>query len=74
MFLLPDGFSSSCLVWIRVLDVNDNFPVFHPTDYNISLREGEPPSEPILAVSATDIDRGSNGEVGKINRQLEIEA
>ncbi|VDL72299.1 unnamed protein product [Nippostrongylus brasiliensis] len=34
------GSTGTCLVSVRVLDVNDNLPIFYPTDYNATIREG----------------------------------
>ncbi|EPB76213.1 cadherin domain protein [Ancylostoma ceylanicum] len=59
----PDGSAGTCLVSIRVLDANDNFPVFYPTQYNITVREGYKPSGPLVVLSATDGDEGIFGEV-----------
>ncbi|WKX99857.1 hypothetical protein Q1695_014605 [Nippostrongylus brasiliensis] len=60
-----NGSTGTCLVSVRVLDVNDNLPIFYPTDYNATIREGFQSSAgaPLLVVSATDDDEGANGEV-----------
>ncbi|KAK6741938.1 hypothetical protein RB195_009674 [Necator americanus] len=58
-----DGSTGTCLVSIRVLDANDNSPVFYPTQYNITVREGYKPSGPLVVLSATDDDEGIFGEV-----------
>lgn len=52
------------MVKIQLLDINDNVPVFSAKDYNVSLKEGRVTSnEPIVAVSATDVDSGRFGTV-----------
>ncbi|XP_076993353.1 protocadherin gamma-B5 isoform X6 [Tamandua tetradactyla] len=48
---------------IQVTDANDNPPVFSQDVYRISLRENAPPGTPVLQVSATDQDEGSNSEI-----------
>ena len=52
-----------CLVNITILDLNDNNPVFTTDSYNASVDENTPAGVKILAVSATDKDQGSNGEI-----------
>ena len=52
-----------CLVNITILDLNDNNPVFTTDTYNASVDENTPAGVKILAVSATDKDQGSNGEI-----------
>lgn len=54
------------MVKIQVTDVNDNRPIFYPSEYNVSLREAPSAmssSTPIIAVVATDPDSGSFGIV-----------
>ncbi|XP_014774859.1 protocadherin-18 isoform X2 [Octopus bimaculoides] len=50
-------------VQISVTDENDNSPVFTKTLYNISLRNTQERSLPIVKLSATDTDKGKNGKV-----------
>ncbi|TKR66884.1 hypothetical protein L596_023114 [Steinernema carpocapsae] len=59
----PLGRTASSLVNIFIEDVNDNAPIFHPTSYNISVREDTPSGAPLLLVSATDGDYGSFGQL-----------
>ncbi|KAK6045324.1 cadherin domain protein, partial [Cooperia oncophora] len=33
-----NGSTGTCLVSIRVLDVNDNLPIFYPSHYNVTVR------------------------------------
>ncbi|KAM3963659.1 dachsous cadherin-related 1 [Aphomia sociella] len=58
------GLSTTAMVKIQLLDINDNVPAFAAKDYNVSLKEGRiSTSEPIVAVSATDADSGRFGTV-----------
>ncbi|CAG0886653.1 unnamed protein product [Cyprideis torosa] len=57
------GLSTSAMVKILVLDVNDNSPVFYPREYNVSLRQGPIPQGPIVAVVAEDPDSGTFGRI-----------
>jgi hypothetical protein len=50
------------MVKIQLTDVNDNWPVFYPREYNVSLREGGG-SGVVVAVAATDRDSGRFGAV-----------
>ncbi|XP_013178590.1 PREDICTED: protein dachsous [Papilio xuthus] len=58
------GLSTTAMVKIQLLDINDNVPAFTVKDYNVSLKEGRISSnEPIVAVTATDADSGRFGTV-----------
>lgn len=58
------GLSTSTMVKIQVIDVNDNRPIFYPREYNVSLRETETSSTTsIVAVSASDADSGRFGSI-----------
>lgn len=50
-------------VYISVTDINDNPPVFSQSVYNVSIQSNDYQDSPILAVTATDLDSGSNGQV-----------
>ncbi|KAM8879835.1 protocadherin-23 [Spinachia spinachia] len=55
---------------IRVLDENDNPPVFHRSEYHASLPEGAAVTSAVCRVTATDPDLGENGRVTyEINRR-----
>ena len=58
-----EGLSSHLDVEVRVLDVNDNAPVFSPLRYTLSIQENEIPGSVIGTVSAVDSDEGENGDV-----------
>lgn len=54
------------MVKVQVTDVNDNRPIFYPSQYNVSLREsGASPSghAPVVVVAATDLDSGRAGTI-----------
>ncbi|KAJ0175823.1 hypothetical protein K1T71_008982 [Dendrolimus kikuchii] len=58
------GLSTTAMVKIQIIDINDNSPTFIAKDYNVSLKEGRLSStEPIVVVSATDGDSGKFGTV-----------
>ena len=48
---------------IRVLDVNDNPPVFSEAAYEASILEAREPGSSVIQVLATDKDIGDNGEI-----------
>ena len=50
-------------VHIIVEDINDNSPVFTKDIYNVSIKNQEYGNTPIVIVSATDLDAGSNGKI-----------
>ncbi|XP_060039989.1 protocadherin Fat 4 isoform X2 [Erinaceus europaeus] len=55
--------SSSALVSVSVLDVNDNDPVFARAAYHVEVSEAALPGSEVLQVSAGDVDEGANGQV-----------
>lgn len=64
IYLFAGGLSTTAVVKIQLIDINDNVPAFSVKDYNVSLKEGRiSSSEPIIAVSATDADSGRLGTV-----------
>ncbi|XP_060034907.1 protocadherin-23 [Erinaceus europaeus] len=50
-------------VQLRVLDENDNPPVFERAEYRAAVREDAPPGAEVCRVRATDRDLGANGLV-----------
>ncbi|KAH8260379.1 hypothetical protein KR026_010588 [Drosophila bipectinata] len=48
---------------VRILDENDNTPVFDPKQYSASVAENASIGAMVLQVSATDIDEGANGRI-----------
>ncbi|KAM4621845.1 protocadherin beta-15-like [Polymixia lowei] len=61
-------------IFINVLDVNDNMPVFTKDVYSTILNENSPVGTTVIQVNATDLDNGSNGEVkysfGNVNNKV----
>lgn len=62
-FSSPGGLSTTAIVLVQVMDVNDNRPVFSPWQYNVTLRSDNAVSGPVLRVLATDKDVGHFGLV-----------
>ncbi|XP_019392009.1 PREDICTED: protocadherin-19 isoform X1 [Crocodylus porosus] len=48
---------------IRVIDSNDNNPLFEEPAYTVSVPENVPPGTPLLHLNASDPDEGTNGQV-----------
>ncbi|XP_063045522.1 protocadherin alpha-3-like [Engraulis encrasicolus] len=55
--------SSTVNIFVDVLDVNDNAPLFTEDVYSVTLQENAPVGTTVVQVNATDLDEGSNGEV-----------
>ncbi|XP_029412632.1 protocadherin-23 isoform X2 [Nannospalax galili] len=55
--------TGSLQVHLRVLDENDNPPVFEQDEYPTTVREDAPPGTEVCRVHATDRDLGPNGLV-----------
>ncbi|XP_069510246.1 protocadherin gamma-B5-like isoform X9 [Ambystoma mexicanum] len=55
--------SSTVDINIKVLDANDNFPVFTQETYRAAISEGAANNSLVLQVRATDSDEGSNARV-----------
>ena len=58
----PKQAADSALVYITVLDANDNPPVFSPAEYNKEVSESIQLGETVILVTATDKDTGTNAE------------
>ncbi|CAG5122525.1 unnamed protein product, partial [Candidula unifasciata] len=54
---------SSMAVKIRIEDVNDHTPIFTGSHWELFLFESQPVNEVLKVVSATDADKGQNGEL-----------
>ncbi|XP_060935134.1 putative protocadherin beta-18 [Limanda limanda] len=50
-------------ILVKVLDVNDNTPVFSQDVYSVMLNENVPVETIVIQVNATDVDEGPNGDV-----------
>ncbi|XP_063784667.1 protocadherin gamma-C5-like isoform X36 [Pseudophryne corroboree] len=55
--------TGSTNIIVTVLDINDNAPVFDQAIYKITVLENLPLETIIIALNATDLDEGSNGEI-----------
>ncbi|XP_076993359.1 protocadherin gamma-A4-like [Tamandua tetradactyla] len=55
--------SSTARIQVKLVDTNDNAPVFSQPEYHVSVRENVPVGTHLLTVKATDTDEGGNGEV-----------
>ncbi|XP_037957800.1 cadherin-related tumor suppressor [Teleopsis dalmanni] len=70
--------SKQTQITVKILDENDNSPVFDPKQYSASVAENASIGAMVLHVSATDIDEGANGRVrfsiaaGDNNRDFSI--
>ncbi|XP_025835928.1 cadherin-related tumor suppressor [Agrilus planipennis] len=70
--------TSQTKIFVKILDENDNSPVFDPKQYSASVAENASIGASVLQVSATDIDDGLNGKVrfsiisGDTNRDFSI--
>lgn len=51
------------MVKVDVQDVNDNWPIFSPSEYNVSIVWSPTEQGPIVTVRAKDVDSGSFGVV-----------
>ena len=64
---MPDGGagqrSSSAMVHVRVVDVNDSPPRFSESRYSAVVPENSDPGTLVLRVEATDPDLGESGRV-----------
>ncbi|XP_031159081.1 protocadherin alpha-8-like isoform X12 [Sander lucioperca] len=62
-------------ILVKVLDINDNAPVFAQDMYSVMIDENAPVGTTVIQVNATDLDEGPNGEVvysfsSIVNRKL----
>ncbi|KAL3853661.1 hypothetical protein ACJMK2_017186 [Sinanodonta woodiana] len=60
----PDARCSNTVVTITVIDVNDNYPVFNPSTYSVSVLENATVGGTIVRVTATDSDDALAGTSG----------
>ncbi|KAL0840760.1 hypothetical protein ABMA28_015943 [Loxostege sticticalis] len=64
------GKGSTASIFIDVLDVNDNAPIFEYPEYSRTIRDGATSFEPQLVVRATDADGPTQGG-GRVRYTLE---
>uniref|UniRef100_A0A1A8I3V0 Neuron navigator 1 n=1 Tax=Nothobranchius kuhntae TaxID=321403 RepID=A0A1A8I3V0_NOTKU len=55
--------TGSAKINIRVLDSNDNVPLFDSSVYKVKLLENSPKDTLVVKLNATDLDEGTNGEI-----------
>ncbi|XP_073474007.1 protocadherin-8-like [Aquarana catesbeiana] len=55
--------SGSAVVNVRVLDFNDNSPVFEKSAVTVDMMEDAPAGYLLLDLNADDLDEGANGEI-----------
>uniref|UniRef100_A0A3Q1HY96 Cadherin domain-containing protein n=1 Tax=Anabas testudineus TaxID=64144 RepID=A0A3Q1HY96_ANATE len=55
--------SGTASVIVRVLDTNDNAPVFDKSIYNVNIMENSPIGSLVIDLNATDLDEGSNSDI-----------
>ncbi|XP_030595883.1 protocadherin-10b isoform X4 [Archocentrus centrarchus] len=55
--------TGTALLVVKVLDSNDNVPVFDQPVYTVSLSENAPLGTLVIQLNATDLDEGLNGEI-----------
>ncbi|XP_016148051.1 protocadherin-23 [Sinocyclocheilus grahami] len=55
--------NSSTVISVKVLDINDNAPVFSSLEYHAQVTENSPLGTALIYVSAYDPDLGANGTV-----------
>jgi protocadherin Fat 4 len=60
---VSDQLSAEVNVTILIEDFNDNVPVFSQEAYNVSILDNVTRSEPLIQLTATDIDSGSNAMI-----------
>ncbi|MEE6471019.1 hypothetical protein FKM82_009155 [Ascaphus truei] len=55
--------SATVQINVKVIDSNDNSPVFEAPSYMVEIPENSPLGKVVIDLNATDSDEGSNGEV-----------
>uniref|UniRef100_A0A8C5MIL9 Cadherin domain-containing protein n=1 Tax=Leptobrachium leishanense TaxID=445787 RepID=A0A8C5MIL9_9ANUR len=55
--------SGRLMIFITVVDINDNAPTFDKTVYKVSLKEAVWFNTLVINLNATDMDEGTNGEI-----------
>ncbi|KAM4699004.1 protocadherin-17 isoform 1-T1 [Discoglossus pictus] len=55
--------SATVQINVKVIDSNDNSPVFEAPSYIVEIPENSPLGRVVIDLNATDADEGSNGEV-----------
>ncbi|XP_019740173.1 protocadherin-17 isoform X2 [Hippocampus comes] len=55
--------SGTMQINVKVIDSNDNSPVFDQPSYVVEIPENSPPGKVLINLNATDPDEGNNGQV-----------
>ncbi|XP_077433269.1 protocadherin alpha-C2-like isoform X1 [Vanacampus margaritifer] len=55
--------SGTAKINVRILDANDNVPVFDSSVYKVKVYENSPKDTLVIQLNATDLDEGSNGDI-----------
>ncbi|CAG5857830.1 unnamed protein product [Menidia menidia] len=55
--------SGNMQINVKVIDSNDNSPVFDKSTYVVEIPENSPPGKVLIDLNATDPDEGNNGQV-----------
>lgn len=64
--------SSSQLLCVHVIDVNDEVPWFEENSYEAQISENKPGGTSVLTVSASDLDQGETASRGKVSRSCRL--
>ena len=57
-----EAMSANYILTVSVEDVDDNPPIFNPSEYEPEVPENSPSATPVAAVTATDADTGVNAD------------
>nr|XP_046246821.1 protocadherin-17 [Scatophagus argus] len=55
--------SGTMQINVKVIDSNDNSPVFDQPSYVVEIPENSPPGKVLIDLNATDPDEGNNGQI-----------
>ncbi|XP_018580949.2 protocadherin-17-like isoform X2 [Scleropages formosus] len=55
--------SGTMQINVKVIDSNDNSPMFEQPSYVVEIPENSPPGKLLIDLNATDPDEGSNGQI-----------
>ncbi|KAL4715527.1 hypothetical protein ACJJTC_009153 [Scirpophaga incertulas] len=55
--------SGTVTVYVNVVDLNDNAPIFDPMSFSNEILEDVPVGSLVVTISATDLDSGPNGKL-----------
>ncbi|XP_072252530.1 protocadherin alpha-5-like [Leuresthes tenuis] len=55
--------TGSLQIYVNVIDVNDNIPIFSKSLYKVRVIENATPATLVIRLNATDLDEGINGKI-----------